>query len=252
MAVPVTGSAWVKRFHRSVAGAPRLICFPHAGGSANSFHWLSQALSPAVEVLALQYPGRQERLVEEPIDDLYALVDRVIPEVRKWCDRPFALYGHSMGATLAFETAGRLEQTGLKPQILFVSGRRAPRRGAESERYRLDDEGLIEEIKRLNGTDAGVLDSDELIRMVLPTIRSDYRAIETYRYRPQPARACPVVALAGDADPDTEIADVEAWREFTTGDFTLHTFAGGHFFADDNKEQVGAVVAGHLTPGATR
>jgi surfactin synthase thioesterase subunit len=107
-----------------------------------------------------------------------------------------------------------------------------------------DDAGLIAEVRRLAGTNARVFDDEELVRMVLPAIRADYRAAETYRYRPGPALSCPLSALTGDADPKASVDEVGRWRERTTGPFSLRVFSGGHFFLSDNRNAVAAVVSG--------
>ena len=139
----------------------------------------------------------------------------------------------------AFAVALRVE-----PAQLFVSGRRAPQIVRDDRVHQLPDEGLIAEVRKLAGTNARVFDDEELVRMVLPAIRADYRAAETYRYRPGPALACPVTALTGDSDPKASVDEVGQWRERTTGAFALKVFAGGHFFLSDNRSAVAAVVSG--------
>src|ERR1700712_4687720 len=125
---------WIRRFHESPGASARLVCFPHAGGAATYFYPLSRTLAPSIEALAVQYPGRQDRRAEPCVDDIHELADLVAPALLEWADRPLALFGHSMGATLAFEVAGRLEKAGVRPAGLFVSGRRGgaglPARGA--------------------------------------------------------------------------------------------------------------------------
>ncbi|GAA1980877.1 alpha/beta fold hydrolase [Amycolatopsis minnesotensis] len=232
---------WIRRFHPAPDAPVRLVCLPHAGGSASYFFPVSRSLSPKVEVLAVQYPGRQDRRREECIGTLAGLADAIAPLLDAWTDRPLALFGHSMGASLAFEIALRLEQRGTVPVKLFASGRRAPSRFRDERVHERDDDGLIKEIKALSGTDSQVLDDDEILRSVLPAIRSDYKAAETYRFEftdGGPKLETPIHAMVGDSDPKATIDEVRAWGEHTTGDFELDTYGGGHFFLNEHAPKV--------------
>ncbi|ANN16930.1 oleoyl-ACP hydrolase [Amycolatopsis orientalis] len=224
----------------------RLVAFPHAGGSASAYRALSSLLSPAVEVHSAQYPGRQDRLGEPVIDDLHVLADRLV-DVVSALPKPFALFGHSMGAIVAFEVTRRLEARGLVPAALFVSARRGPDLYKENAHHLADDTTFLAEVGRLGGTAAMVLDDPDIRALALPALRGDYKAVETYRYRPGPDVSCPVVALAGDADPVLDVQDLENWREHTTGTFETELFEGGHFYLDDNLDAVAARILGKLT-----
>ncbi|MFD0690919.1 thioesterase II family protein [Actinomadura fibrosa] len=238
---------WLRRFHEGPEDGVRLICFPHAGGAASCFRQFSGDLSARLEVWSVQYPGRQDRHREEPIPDILELARRVSDVVGALDDRPLALFGHSMGATVAFEVARRLEAEGTPPVALFVSGRRAPSiRRPESVRRR-DDHGLIAEIKSLDGTDARLLEDDDVLQMILPALRADYRAIDGYEYRPGAPLRVPLVALTGQDDPRTGRSDVEAWAGHTTGAFSLHVMPGGHFFLDAQHREVAEIVADALS-----
>nr|WP_236700637.1 alpha/beta fold hydrolase [Allosalinactinospora lopnorensis] len=186
MAESPSGSAlWLRSFHPSPDAETRLICLPHAVGSASSFFWLSHALSPEIEVLSVQYPGRQDRHREHPIGDIHELADRVLGALEGSLDRPFAFFGHSMGALIAFETALRLAQrAGRRPLRLFASSRSAPsRRGGEVLDFD-DDASLIARLRKLGGTNEQFLADPELLATVLPVARADYRAVETYAGAP--------------------------------------------------------------------
>ncbi|WP_408994765.1 thioesterase II family protein [Streptomyces sp. 1268] len=244
-----TGSAWVRRFHPAPRARDSVVCFPHAGGSATYYFPLSAALSPAADVLAVQYPGRQDRLQEPCITDISTLADQLTDELERWAHRPLTFFGHSMGATVAFEVARRLESRGVLLSGLFVSGRRAPSRQREEHVHLRDDQGLIEELRRLSGTDSELLADEAVLAMVLPAMRGDYRAIETYRYRPGPPLNCPVLALTGDSDPLVEVTDARAWAQHTVAPFRLRVFTGGHFFLSDHTESIMREITDHL--GAT-
>ncbi|MFF2808879.1 thioesterase II family protein [Streptomyces sp. NPDC058000] len=241
-----TGSdTWVRRF-RLAPGAPvRLVCFPHAGGAASFFHPLARQLSPDVEVLPVQYPGRQDRRHEPPLTDIGLLAAHLATELSAVLDEgPTAFFGHSMGATVAFETVRRLEREGRgDPLMLFASGRRAPGLARTERVHLLDDAGLLAELRELDGTGGALLDDPEVVRAVLPALRADYRAIETYRCTPPDAVVhCPVTALTGRADPRVSVADARAWVRHTTGPFRLRTFDGGHFYLGSEVRPVADVV----------
>ena len=221
---------WLRRYAPAPEADTVLVCFPHAGGSATFYASMARALAPAIEVLAVQYPGRQDRRATPCIGDLGTLAAAVLPSIMPWTGRRIALFGHSMGAVVAFETARRLEEAGVDIASLIVSGRRAPSRHRDEVVHRRDDEGMIEELKSLAGTDTAVLGDEELIRMVLPTIRGDYRAAESYHYQPGTPLRCPVAALTGDNDPKAGLDEVEAWQEHTAGRFRFRQWPGGHFY----------------------
>ncbi|CAL9357442.1 Thioesterase PikA5 [Streptomyces sp. enrichment culture] len=239
-------SAWIRRYHPRPDSHVRLVCLPHAGGSASFYHPVSAAMPPAVDVLALQYPGRQDRRAEPCATSIAELADEAVAELLPWADRPLLFFGHSLGATLGFEIARRLENDhGIVLAGLFVSARRAPSRVRTGTVHLRDDQGVLAEIRRLNGTDAGLLTDPEVQRMVLPAIRADYRAIETYRYEPGPKLRCPVVCLIGDDDPEVTPDEARAWAEHTEGPFTLRVFDGGHFYLSAHQAPIIGLIAGH-------
>ncbi|MER5551935.1 thioesterase II family protein [Streptomyces sp. NPDC002793] len=242
---------WVRRFHPAPDAPVRLLCLPHAGGSATYYFPVSRSLSPRVEALAVQYPGRQDRRTEACVESLHDLADLLVDVVRPYTDKPLALFGHSMGASLAFELALRLEERGTPPAALFVSGRRAPSAHRDERVHERDDNGLIAEIKRLNGTESNLLDDEEVLRMVLPSIRSDYKAAETYRYRPGSPLSVPVYASTGDADPKATVDEVSRWADHTTGPFEMNVYPGGHFYLNAHAPAVIGTIADRLAPSAT-
>ncbi|MEU3776276.1 alpha/beta fold hydrolase [Streptomyces sp. NPDC032472] len=245
---PATDSVWLRRYGDARPGAPRLVCFPHAGGSASFYFPVAQALAPDVDVLAVQYPGRQDRRAEPLIDSVAVLADRIFSELAALLsaepDVPLYLFGHSMGATVAFEVTRRLQDAALPgPVRLFASARRAPSRTRADRVHTRDDDGLIQELRRLSGTDARVLGNEEIMRMAIPSIRNDYRAVETYRAEPGTRIDTPVSVLVGDNDPTTTLAEARAWEEHTTAGIELRVFpGGGHFYLADRPEEVLDVI----------
>jgi pyochelin biosynthesis protein PchC len=238
---------WIRRYKPCEASGLRLICFPHAGGAASYFFWLAQALAPHIEVLALQYPGRQDRRREKCVDNIPELVDRVGNALRGSIDGPFAFFGHSMGAVVAFEVTRRLQadSAGL-PLRLFVSGRRAPSCRRTEAIHKRGDVALIEEVRRLGGTDPRILGDEEVLAGMLSLIRTDYMAAETYVYDPGPPLECPLTVLAGDNDPHATPAEVSAWRDFSTAEVDVRVFAGGHFYLTEYKPQVAEIITSSL------
>lgn len=237
-----TTSAWIRHYHAADPDAPRLICFPHAGGSASFYFPLSQALAPAIDVHVIQYPGRQDRNREPLVDNVPELADRVFEDLRQLADegRPLTLFGHSMGATVAFETARRLTAAGYPaPARFFASARRAPSRTRHEQVHKRDDDGIVAQLRRLSGTDSRVLGNEEIMRLAMPAIRNDYKAVETYRADAGVRIDSPVTVLVGDADPTTTLDEAEAWRDHTTRDVEIQIFpGGGHFYLADRPAEV--------------
>jgi surfactin synthase thioesterase subunit len=244
---------WIRVFCPSPERDARLFCFPFAGGAASYFYPFAAALAPQVEVHAVQYPGRQDRHREPCLGTIPELARAVFDVVREAADQPYLFFGHSMGAIIAYEVARLLGSAGLPgPEWLLVSGQRAPSRQQPEDFHLRDDEQLVEELRTLGGTDPRWLEDRELLATILPPIRNDYRAIETYAYVPGPPLSCPVTALAADDDPYTSIPDVAAWREHSTEAFDLRVFTGGHFFLDDCREEVAEIITSARLRAAAR
>lgn len=230
-------AAWLRRYHPLTESSPRrLVCFPHAGGSATFYRPVAARFAPGVEVIAVQYPGRQDRYREPCIDDIRTLAEHVAAQLRRLPPKPTVLFGHSMGTAVAFETAWRLERTGHGPRGLVVSGWRAPSLPFNEHVHERDDAGVVAEVRSLGGTDAGLLSDADVVRMAMPSLRADYRAIETYVGDPDQRLNCPVTALVGDGDRQVSTLDASAWHRHTTASFRLKVLPGGHFY----------LIEGHL------
>lgn len=237
---------WIRRYHVPADDAIRLVCFPHAGGSANYYLSLSESLAPAIEVLAVQYPGRQDRYQERCVDNVPDLADLIFAALKSCNDPPFAFFGHSLGAILAFEVARRFQRLGQAPARLFVSGRAAPTRYRNDWIHRRDDTGVVAELHRIGGTDRALLNDPELLKLVLPTIRSDYKALETYVFTPAPPLNCSITALIGTSDPKVTADEAAAWADQCAGEFELCTFPGGHFYLNGRQSEVVDAITGSL------
>jgi pyochelin biosynthetic protein PchC len=244
-----TDELWIRRYCPADPGAPKLVCLPHAGGSATFYAPMARALAPRCEVLAVQYPGRQDRLAERPLETIDEIAEQLFPLLRRNIGGDVVLFGHSMGATLAFELARRFEAAGTVPSALFVSARPAPSRHRTDGTVHLGtDRQLVERLNALGGTYGQMLDDEELARLVLPAVRADYKAIETYRYRPGPKLTCPVHVLTGDEDPMVTEDDARAWGTHTTGAFSLDTYSGGHFYLIHHQDRIIGDIRNTLPP----
>ncbi|MFE9422257.1 thioesterase II family protein [Kitasatospora sp. NPDC006697] len=217
--------------------AVRLIGFHHAGGSAAVYYPLIHHLPADWDLLLLDLPGRGKRHAEAPLSDLDTLVSLAVADTRPWLDAPFALFGHSLGAVLAVETARSLERLGAQPAWVGVSARVAPGLQPPAGRglAELDDETLLDELFALGGLPQRIREVPGFVERFLTTSRADLRAVESYRPRPHrtPLRA-PLSAFGGADDPWAPEELLEAWSKETSVDFRHHTLAGGHFyFLDD-------------------
>jgi surfactin synthase thioesterase subunit len=238
---------WCRRYRPARNATARLVCLPHAGGSAPFFLPVAAALSPGVDVVAIQYPGRQDRRGEQPLDDMDALANGVFAVLRDQPELPVTVFGHSLGAIVGFELVRRLEAAGQPPARLFASGRRAPSAFRETEKVHLrDDAGILAEVRRLNGTASSVLGNDELMRAVLPALRADYRIAETYRCAPTDAVRCPITVLTGDDDPKTTLDEANEWAPHTKAEFDLRVFTGGHFFLTQHVDAINQLLSTHF------
>ncbi len=192
-------------------------------------------LPEAIEICPIQLPGREGRVRERPIEDLDELVASIAGAISGVLDLPFVLFGHSMGAMLGFEVARRLRDQELPtPRALIVSGRRAPHvPNPDPPIGDLPDDGFLEEIRQLNGIPDGVLQSAELVELILPALRADYRMCETREHQAGAQLDCPIFAYGGLSDAKVDRPSLDAWREHTTGPFVIRMFQGDHFFLND-------------------
>ncbi len=222
---------WINVYHPVEEGAPRLVCLAYVGGASTAFLGLARRLAPRVEVLAVQYPGRQNRRLEPPIPDIRALADAVHGALEAYPGPPLVVFGHSMGALVAYELVQRLEREGDPRLAGFVaSGRRGPSTPLRVPTPQTDDE-ILADMRRLGGADERVLREPELVEMILPASRADWRAVDGYQPDPGSAVHCPTLVCVGDADPDVTLDEARAWERHVDGaPFELREFPGGHFY----------------------
>jgi medium-chain acyl-[acyl-carrier-protein] hydrolase len=216
----------------------RLYCLPHAGGGAAVYAAWANLLPPDVELCRIQLPGRENRLREAPFDALLPLVEVVAQVLRPQLDLPFALFGHSMGALIAFELARQLRRdNGVTPAQLFVSGRWAPHwPSPDPALAQLPDAEFMAALRaRYNNIPDVVANDPELLAIYVPLLRADVTLLDTYVYTSERALDCPIVALGGVDDARVPRASLEAWREHSTQPVVVQQFPGGHFYLQSER-----------------
>lgn len=235
-------SRWLRTFVPRPEATAQLVCFPYAGGAASAFRDWATLLPPSVELIAVQYPGRQDRMADPLPSRLVTLADEIAAAIAP-LRRPTAFFGHSMGATVAYEAARRLRPRYPSPLArLFVSACRAPLTHRPAPRLALDDDKLRDYVRSLDRADAGVLEDEEVWRLTLPTLRHDFGLIEDYEYVPGAPLGCPITAIAGDRDETVSLADAARWAELTVGPFDVMELSGGHFYFDGALPELARVL----------
>jgi pyochelin biosynthesis protein PchC len=233
-------NTWLRTFYPRPDAALRLVIFPHAGGSASFYRPLARALPEHVEPVIVQYPGREDRLQEEPCGAMDELVAALADALDAIVDKPVWYFGHSMGASVAHEVTRRRAVRGRPlPEHLIVSARPGPACQKGGDKH-LDEDRLWADVCALGGTDPRLLAMPEIRAMALPAIRADYRLIETYRATLSTDLDVPVTACFSDRDPEVTLDDAEAWQLITTGPFDVECFAGDHFYLRNGSQ--GAVI----------
>ncbi len=233
-------NAWVTSLNHHPDRRLRLFCFPYAGGGTSIFRTWVNNLPASIEICALQLPGRESRLAEEPFSDMVSLVQELSEAISPYLDVPFAFFGHSMGAIVSFELARLLQkQYGKSPKYLFVSGRQAPHiPDPKPPFHHLSEVEFLAEIRRLNGTPEVVLQNAELMELLLPTLRADIKICETYLYTSQDQLNCPISAFGGKLDAEVGYQDLAGWSEHTSDIFTMRILYGHHFFLHSEQEML--------------
>ncbi|CAM5370580.1 Thioesterase OS=Streptomyces tendae OX=1932 GN=GUR47_24120 PE=3 SV=1 [Streptomyces tendae] len=217
----------------------RLICFPHAGAGASAYADWAGLLPPEIELVAVQLPGRQNRIAEEPFTEAAPLVETLTHALRPVLDLPFAFFGHSAGATLAYELTRALSARGRRtPAHLFLSAQPAPGHSTVRRLHTLPDEEFAAEILSLGGIDPEVADDEDVLEAMLYTLRADFTLWERHHVEPGDPLDVPVTVLCGESDPRAPLDEVKRWEEHTTGEFRAEFYPGGHFYFLDSPADV--------------
>jgi len=233
---------WFRRI-QSTTPSIRLFCFPYAGGSARMFREWPEWCEPEVEVVAVELPGRGFHSRTPAVEQMETMVERLLLALDPLLDTPFALFGHSMGALIAFELSRALKQNGRPdPLHLFVSGMRAPHLRGEYQIHSLPDRELIEALRALNGTSSEVIGDQSLLEIFLPLLRSDLRLAETYRYTPGPPVQHPITVFSGTEDITAPLERQQEWQRHTAGGCTVRVLEGDHFFIQQHAHLMAASI----------
>jgi medium-chain acyl-[acyl-carrier-protein] hydrolase len=224
--------SWIVCHKPNPEACLRLFCFPYAGAGASIFQSWSSQLPDAIEVCSVQLPGRERRFREPLFTELASLIDALTPALLPHLDRPFAFFGHSVGALISFAAAQQLWQShGFSPLHLFVSGRQAPQTAAlKPPIHHLPDAEFLEKLRQYNGTPSAVLENAELMSLFLPILRADLAINDAVGFDRNSPLACPISAFGGLEDDLVSHDALAAWRKQTCDRFTLQLFPGDHFF----------------------
>jgi medium-chain acyl-[acyl-carrier-protein] hydrolase len=216
----------------------RLFCFPYAGGGALLFRDWHAELPTHVEVYPVQLPGRGNRMREQPFIDLFALVEAAASELLPYFDKPFAFFGHSMGAIISFELARLLRRSnGPLPCHLFVSGSRAPQiPDPQPTSYNLPEPEFLQRLHEMKGTPAEVFENPELMKIILPVVRADFSVCQTYVYSEEPPLEIPLTAYGGLCDEEVPCEFLESWQLQSSGPFKMRLLPGDHFFLNTGRQ----------------
>lgn len=234
----------------AAGGARRLYCLPFAGGGPATYRLWPRSL-PGVELIAVQLPGRDPSRPERPVDSMPELVAGVLASIRELQAAdplPFALFGHSMGALIAYEVAVALEaEGGPAPTALFVSGRRPPDEVRQGEDvHDLPDDEFLDAMQRsYGGVPDAVRNEPELLALFLPALRADIRALETYEPRAGRRVQCPVRVYGGSQDRNPRASQLGGWQRVVASDITVRVFDGDHFYLVGGREALLADLAAH-------
>ena len=227
----------------SSSAVARLVCFPYAGGSLGAFRPWKFSVEPWLALFGAEYPGHGYRIGEPFAAGIDALAAEVAEVLVEDDALPTVLFGHSMGALVAFEVAHRLAGSGAAAQMLIISGCGNPDARPGRLIADLPEEAFIAQVKRFDGVPEGALEHEELRQLALPILRADFRAYETYRRSEQDPLCCPILALGGAQDPSVPVDALDEWRRETTAAFECIVLPGRHFFPFDGSFAVTRTIA---------
>lgn len=218
----------------------RIFCLPYAGGGASVYHsWVASAPNH-IEVCPIQLPGRENRISEELFDNIQLLTKELATQIEPHVDKPYALFGHSMGALIVFELARELRRRKIRePERLFFSGRIAPHvPRVKPPIHDLDHQSFLKCLYDLNGTPESILQNEELMELFMPMLRNDFKMVETYEYIDEAPLNIPFSVLRGSEDSETSAYFMNEWSKHTVDSCIQHLIKGNHFFLNDQPQKI--------------
>lgn len=233
----LSNDRYLRRLSQNPKARLRMFCLPYAGSGTAQYRPWARLLPADIELYAVCLPGREERINEPPGERMEPLVASMAQALQPLLDRPFVLYGHSLGGLLGFELAHTLRRTvGVEPARLIVSGRGAPGSQPAPAIGHLPDEQFVATLtQRYGGIPQAVLNEPELMALFLPVLRADFRVLEGYQQKERDLLSCPITAVGGTQDAMVPPEAIHGWRAHTTGAMSAHFLDGGHFFIQSHQ-----------------
>jgi surfactin synthase thioesterase subunit len=230
---------WFKPIRVNSQAKVNLVCFPFAGSGASIFFPWEKFLHSDFNIYAFQAPGREDRIGEDLIDNLELLVQKGSAELLKLANKPIILFGHSLGAVIAFEITKLIEKQGIEPKCLIVSGRQPPHLSLKMPPIsELSDQDLLKGLLDLEGTDREIVKHPELLEIILPIIRADFKIGEKYLLPIQDQINCPIIAIGANNDPWVKVDELSQWQKFTRQECQLKTISGDHFYVKNDFQEI--------------
>ncbi|MGB1009785.1 MAG: thioesterase II family protein [Thiolinea sp.] len=240
---------WLTNFNLKPHNRIRLFALPYSGAGAGMyFSWSKHFHANGIDLIAIQPPGREQRIHEKPITHLPDLVGEILNSIYPLTDQDFAFFGHSLGGLIAFELTQKLIKEGKKiPKHLFVSAFRSPDiPNPNPELHQLNDSVFLKKIAEYGGTPDTILKNNELMALLLPILRADFKLLETYRYQPTKPMSCPITLFNGEKDAIVKPVHMSNWRHHTNTRFRKVVFPGNHFFINDNRKEIISEITNQL------
>lgn len=229
--------SWLTSINESRDPTAQLFCIPYAGGGASVFRSWKKYLSPKIAAYAIQLPGRETRFSEPPDRDLKTVALAIADAITRTPNLPFAIFGHSLGAAIAYEVTAQLEAQNRKPLQLFISGRQSPdRKSLRKPIAHLPDEEFIEQLKAYNTTPREIFENSEIVELLLPMLKADFSMAENYQHQINSKLQTPIIALGSKGDIWLSPESIANWANKTHGSFSSHWFEGGHLYLNQEAE----------------
>ncbi|ADG93866.1 Oleoyl-(acyl-carrier-protein) hydrolase [Arcobacter nitrofigilis DSM 7299] len=242
----ITKNKWIQ-YEEKENVKLRLFCLPYAGGGSSIYRLWQKSMPEHIQVCKIQLPGRENRIDEQAIDSMEDLVKTLAKQLFNYLDKPFALFGHSMGAMATYELAKYLSNnTPYSPKHVFVSGCRTPNTPHNHITYHLEGEEFIDSLRQRGGTNEVLLNNKDYMKMVEPTLRADLKLIERWHHNDIETLNCPLTVLGGVNDTLVLPTNLKQWHQYTNKIFELKLFEGDHFFINDDSHNIASIVANTL------